>query len=94
MTKAKISPLNVQSTEMAKEQLVFWAEDGKIFPNLLFEYFANIGTGNYFPDNKNKKNLEPIIVKINDKIVGHESRLKFIDTKKSNSNGKEFNHGK
>lgn len=51
------------------EKFVFWDGSGHIFPHLLYEYFASKGIGNYFPDDTNLKNSEPIIVKVNGNIV-------------------------
>jgi len=52
-----------------EEKFVFWDVSGRIFPHLLYEYFASIGIGNYFPDDTDLKNSEPIIVKIDGNIV-------------------------
>lgn len=52
-----------------EEQIIFWSGDGKIIPHLLYAYFASIGIGNYFLDESNKKNTEPVMVKLNKNIV-------------------------
>jgi hypothetical protein len=51
------------------QHFIFWNADGKIIPHLLYEYFENEGIGIYFIDQKNKKNSNPVIVKIEGNIV-------------------------
>src|ERR1035437_2691284 len=48
---------------------VFWTAAGLISPHLLCEFFAMNGLGNFFPEQKNKKNSEPLLVKIFGNIV-------------------------
>ena len=52
-----------------KENFIFWRENGQIVPHLLYEFFIEKGIGKYFPDDTNKKNTEPVIIKLNGNIV-------------------------
>ncbi|HCY41227.1 MAG TPA: hypothetical protein DHV48_07725 [Prolixibacteraceae bacterium] len=67
MTDESIMPVNEQGSESAR--IIFWDSNGEISPHLLFDYYASIGIGNYFVDDSNKKNSDPIIVMINGNIV-------------------------
>lgn len=52
-----------------EDQFVFWNGDGKIVPHLLYEFFVEQGIGNYFNQESEKKNADPVMVKINENIV-------------------------
>lgn len=52
-----------------EDQFVFWSGDGKIVPHLLYEFFVEQGIGNYFYQESEKKNADPVIVKIDKNIV-------------------------
>src|SRR5665647_601967 len=59
----------VQGTEMQREQITFWDGEGRLVPHLLYEYLESIGIGNYFLDDSNRKNTEPIIVSVKGNVV-------------------------
>jgi len=46
------------------QPFTFWNSRGQIVPHLLYEFFELQGIGSHFPDDVNKKNSEPVIVKI------------------------------
>jgi hypothetical protein len=52
-----------------EENFIFWRENGQIVPHLLYEFFIEKGIGKYFPDDTNKKNTEPVLIKLNGNIV-------------------------
>ena len=59
----------MRNVNKIKIGFVFWTGDGKIVAHLLYEFLASKGIGIYFPNKKNKKNSESIIVMINGNIV-------------------------
>lgn len=48
----------------------FWDDRGKIIPNRLYEFFCNHGIGKYYPDPRNTRNAQPLIVKVTGNLVG------------------------
>jgi len=51
----------------------FWDDRGKIIPNRLYEFFYEQGIGKYYPDSRNTKNAQPLIVKVTENLVGEVS---------------------
>ena len=51
------------------DRFVFWNGNSQILPHLLYEFFTLKGIYNHFPEEVNKKNTDPVIVKINGNIV-------------------------
>jgi hypothetical protein len=50
--------------ELPEKPFIFWDGAGKISPHMLFQFLAFQGIGNYFSDDTNKKNTDPLIVKV------------------------------
>jgi hypothetical protein len=55
--------------EENREKFIFWTADGKIVPHLEYEFMESQGFGNYFPDDKERKNAEPFLVRVVGNIV-------------------------
>ena len=51
------------------DRFVFWDGKSLIVPHLLYEFFTRKGIHNHFPEEINKKNTDPVIVKISGNIV-------------------------
>lgn len=84
MAKSIIPPSDdVQGTEMLNEPIIFWDGEGRIVPHLLYEHLGSIGIGNYFPDNANKKNSDPIILKLSGNIVSQVNVGYLLDVTKN-----------
>ncbi len=52
-----------------QQPFIFWNSKGQIVSHLLYEFFDLEGIGSHFLDDGNKKNSEPVIVKIVGNIV-------------------------
>ena len=61
----------------------FWDNSGEIIPNLLYDFLGQSGFGNYFADDRNKKNTDPIIVKTTQNIVSPVNVGYLLDITKS-----------
>lgn len=48
----------------------FWDDRGKIIPNRLYDFFYNHGIGKFYPDPRNTRNAQPLIVKVTENLVG------------------------
>jgi len=66
------------------QQIVpFWNSAGQIIPHRLYEFFTEKGIGNFFTDDSNKKNTEPVIVKIVGNTVSPVNVGYLLDLTKS-----------
>lgn len=65
------------------DKFVFWGEDGKIVPHLLFEYFGKEGIGKYYSDDAKWKNTESVIVKIDGNVVSEVNVTYLLETAKN-----------
>jgi hypothetical protein len=54
--------------EENREKFIFWTADGKIVPHLEYEFMESQGFGNYFPDDKERKNAEPFLVRVHSRF--------------------------
>lgn len=66
-----------------EQPFIFWNSKGQIVPHLLYEFFELEGIGSHFPDDGNKKNSEPVIVKIVGNIVTPVNVGYLLDLTKS-----------